>query len=210
MRRFRCDGSQFVVAINLPKGLASRIENVLFAISTRPQNYMYCAPRIVCVHQRSVAHAHIETSAAAAASLQTTAAAMQLRRPKLAHTYKSARRVEKGEVGSGPPSCPRQLEGRKRRVRSLVTHTTDRSHKRTRTAREQIHSPHQDRSLHTCQPGPRNCKASKLPLPRIVTLRPPAGTRGTRGATRSGGRSSLARAAWARPPRRYARGRGPG
>ena len=38
MRRFRCDGSQFGHAINLSKGLGSRIENVLFAVYSRPQN----------------------------------------------------------------------------------------------------------------------------------------------------------------------------
>ena len=38
MRRFRCDGSQFGHAINLPEGLGSRIENVLFAVYSRPQN----------------------------------------------------------------------------------------------------------------------------------------------------------------------------
>ena len=38
MRRFRCDGSQFGHANNLPEGLGSRIENVLFAVYSRPQN----------------------------------------------------------------------------------------------------------------------------------------------------------------------------
>eukprot|EP00964_Phaeocystis_antarctica_P160038 scaffold131368_cov63-Phaeocystis_antarctica.AAC.4 len=37
MRRFRCNGSQFGHAINLPKGLGSRIENVLFARNARPR-----------------------------------------------------------------------------------------------------------------------------------------------------------------------------
>eukprot|EP00964_Phaeocystis_antarctica_P093243 scaffold60108_cov73-Phaeocystis_antarctica.AAC.2 len=44
-RQRRCDGSQFGLAINLPEGLGSRIENVLFAVYSRPQNYFCVGPR---------------------------------------------------------------------------------------------------------------------------------------------------------------------